>query len=44
MKIRISIKKILLYIALSIAAITFIYPFLWMIGASFRNDAGNWEP
>ena len=25
----------LLYTALSIAAITFIYPFLWMIGASF---------
>ncbi len=35
MKKKISIKKVLLYTALSIAAITFIYPFLWMIGASF---------
>ncbi|MEP6927451.1 MAG: carbohydrate ABC transporter permease [Ginsengibacter sp.] len=25
----------LLYVALSIAALTFIYPFIWMIGASF---------
>jgi ABC-type glycerol-3-phosphate transport system permease component len=32
---KISIKKILLYTALSIAALSFIYPFLWMIGASF---------
>lgn len=31
------IKKILLYLALSVAAITFIYPFLWMIGASFAS-------
>ena len=30
----ISIKKILLYVALSVAALTFIYPFIWMIGAS----------
>ena len=35
MKKKISIKKIVLYVALSIAALTFIYPFLWMIGASF---------
>lgn len=35
MKIKISIRKVLLYASLSIAAITFIYPFLWMIGASF---------
>jgi len=28
-------ESLLLYTALSIAAITFIYPFLWMIGASF---------
>jgi multiple sugar transport system permease protein len=35
MKIKVPIKKVLLYTALSIAALTFIYPFLWMIGASF---------
>lgn len=34
MNAKISIKKILLYLALSIAALTFIYPFIWMIGAS----------
>lgn len=28
-------KAILLYATLSVAAITFIYPFLWMIGAAF---------
>ena len=32
---KISIQKILLYVALSGAALTFIYPFIWMIGASF---------
>ena len=32
---KISIQKILLYVALSLAALTFIYPFIWMIGASF---------
>ncbi len=32
---RISIKKIVLYLALTVAALTFIYPFIWMIGASF---------
>ena len=35
MKIKMSMRKVLLYAALSIAAITFVYPFLWMIGASF---------
>ncbi len=34
MKKKISMQKILLYVALSIAALTFIYPFIWMIGAS----------
>lgn len=28
------IKKTLLYLALTVAAISFIYPFIWMIGAS----------
>jgi len=32
-----TIKRIFLYVALSVAALTFIYPFLWMIGASFAN-------
>jgi multiple sugar transport system permease protein len=32
---KISIQKTLLYVALSVAALTFIYPFTWMIGASF---------
>jgi ABC-type glycerol-3-phosphate transport system permease component len=42
MKKKVSFKKILLYTALSIAALTFIYPFIWMIGASFTpmNEAG----
>jgi ABC-type glycerol-3-phosphate transport system permease component len=34
MKIEFSIKKIVMYAALIIAAVTFIYPFIWMIGAS----------
>jgi multiple sugar transport system permease protein len=34
MKKQFSIKKILMYAALLVAAITFIYPFVWMIGAS----------
>ena len=40
---KISIQKILLYAALSIAAFTFIYPFIWMIGASFApcNEVGT---
>jgi ABC-type glycerol-3-phosphate transport system permease component len=35
-------EALLLYTALSIAALTFIYPFIWMIGASFTpmNEAG----
>jgi multiple sugar transport system permease protein len=32
---KISLSKIGLYAALTIAAISFIYPFLWMIGAAF---------
>lgn len=32
---KISIKKFLSYAGLTIAALTFIYPFVWMIGASF---------
>ncbi|MGH2566549.1 MAG: carbohydrate ABC transporter permease [Ginsengibacter sp.] len=35
MKKKFSIKKFVMYAALLIAALTFIYPFLWMIGASF---------
>jgi multiple sugar transport system permease protein len=35
MKIKVSRQKVLLYASLSIAALTFIYPFIWMIGASF---------
>lgn len=43
MKKEISIKKILMYVALSAAALTFIYPFIWMIGASFApmHEVGN---
>ncbi len=33
-KQQLSLKRILMYAALLIAAITFIYPFVWMIGAS----------
>jgi len=33
-----SIKKMLMYVALTIAAITFIYPFIWMIGASLAPE------
>jgi ABC-type glycerol-3-phosphate transport system permease component len=29
-----SVKKILMYLALTVAALSFVYPFLWMIGAS----------
>jgi ABC-type glycerol-3-phosphate transport system permease component len=32
-----TIQKILIYVILGVAAITFIYPFLWMIGASFAS-------
>ena len=36
-------KKILLYAILLLAALTFIYPFIWMMGASLTplHDAGN---
>jgi len=34
----ISIKKLLMYGALTIAALTFIYPFIWMIGASLAPE------
>jgi multiple sugar transport system permease protein len=34
MKKKFSIKEILIYAALILAALTFIYPFIWMIGAS----------
>jgi multiple sugar transport system permease protein len=39
----ISIKQSLMYAALVIAGLTFIYPFLWMIGASFApmQEIGN---
>ncbi len=33
-----SIKKILMYTALLVAALTFIYPFIWMIGASLAPE------
>jgi ABC-type glycerol-3-phosphate transport system permease component len=32
-----TIQKILIYVILGIAALTFVYPFLWMIGASFAS-------
>src|SRR4028119_1188512 len=32
-----TIKKLLLYAALTAAALSFIYPFIWMIGASFAS-------
>jgi ABC-type glycerol-3-phosphate transport system permease component len=32
------VKKVLMYVALTIAAITFIYPFIWMIGASLAPE------
>lgn len=34
MKEKISLRKIFLYLVLTAAALTFIYPFIWMIGAS----------
>jgi multiple sugar transport system permease protein len=38
-----NIKKLITYLALGIAAITFIYPFIWMIGASLAplHEVGN---
>src|SRR6186997_815416 len=43
MKEQLSIKRIVMYAALLIAAITFIYPFIWMIGASLApmHEAGK---
>jgi ABC-type glycerol-3-phosphate transport system permease component len=43
MKEKISIKKILMYVALTAASLTFIYPFIWMIGASLAplNEVGT---
>src|SRR5688572_15010821 len=35
---RLSIQKILVYVALTAAALTFIYPFIWMIGASLAPE------
>jgi ABC-type glycerol-3-phosphate transport system permease component len=37
MEKRNTIQNILIYVILGVAAITFIYPFLWMIGASFAS-------
>lgn len=39
----IQIRKVLTYLALGLAAITFIYPFIWMIGASLAplHEVGN---
>ena len=43
MKKKVSIKKIFLYAALMVAALTFIYPFIWMIGASLapQHEVGK---
>ena len=43
MKQAISIRKTLMYVILFVAAITFIYPFIWMIGASLapRYEVGT---
>ncbi len=35
---KLSIQKILVYVALTAAALTFIYPFIWMIGASLAPE------
>lgn len=35
---RLSLQKILVYLALTAAALTFIYPFIWMIGASLAPE------
>src|SRR5690349_21161134 len=31
-------RKVILYIILSIAALSFLYPFVWMISASFSEE------
>lgn len=43
MKKQFSIKEIFMYAALAAAAVTFIYPFIWMIGASLAplHEIGN---
>lgn len=43
MKAKFSLQKLGLYSALILAALTFIYPFVWMIGASFApmNEIGS---
>lgn len=33
-----SVKKMLVYLALTVAALTFIYPFIWMISASLAPE------
>jgi ABC-type glycerol-3-phosphate transport system permease component len=35
MQMKISISKVILYLVLLIAAVSFIYPFIWMLGAAF---------
>ena len=39
MKESFSLQKLLLYAVLLIAALTFIYPFIWMIGASLAPES-----
>src|SRR6476661_430778 len=43
MKNRFSVRTVLMYTALLIAALSFIYPFIWMLGAALapRNEVGN---
>ncbi len=43
MKDKISLRKFLMYAALLIAALSFIYPFIWMMGAAFApmNEIGK---
>jgi ABC-type glycerol-3-phosphate transport system permease component len=43
MKDKFSFRKFLVYAALIIAALSFIYPFIWMIGAAFApmNEVGK---
>nr|MBA2407054.1 carbohydrate ABC transporter permease [Chitinophagales bacterium] len=39
MKESLSSRKLLLYAVLLVAALTFIYPFIWMIGASLAPES-----
>ena len=43
MKNKLSIKRIFMYVALTVAALTFIYPFIWMISAAIspENEIGQ---